>query len=152
MLAEFLGDCGEVCGALPREAVAQVPISVSGVGEIEAGFTFKNRVAARNALTCQTDCQQRIAHSCAFAHGTTAAAGTFEVTRSQVDTLGKGTVDLVRIQTHDLRDGSRGTKNTEQRTSMKSARQDGRDEIRGQAFHDLVAGHHASQKLGPSSA
>jgi len=35
---------------------------------------------------------------------------------------------------------------------MKSARQDRRDEIRGQAFHDLVAGHHASQELASRAA
>src|SRR5262245_61575117 len=53
MFAELLGDCGEVCGALPCEAVAQAPISVSGVGEIETGFALKDRVAARNTLSCQ---------------------------------------------------------------------------------------------------
>src|SRR5215468_12073972 len=81
VLAELLGDGGEVRVALTGEAVAQAPFPVSSVGEIEAGLAFEHRLSARYPLARQTDSKQRISYGRTFAHGATAAAAAFEVAR-----------------------------------------------------------------------
>jgi hypothetical protein len=137
---------------LAREAVAQTPFLVSGIGEIEAGLAFEGRLSTRYSLPCQADSQQRISYGRTFTHGATAAAAAFEVTRSQVHALGECAVNLSCIEAHDLGGSNRGPEDAEHGTGMKSPRQDGRDEIRPQSFHDLVAGHYTGQELAAGAA
>ena len=132
--------------------MAQAPFLVSGIGEIEAGLAFEDRLSTRYPLPCQADGQQRISYGRTFAHGATAAAAAFEVTRSQVHALGERAVNLVPIEAHDLGGRNRGPEDAEHGTGMKSPCHDGRDEIRRQAFHDLVAGHDAGQELAAGAA
>ncbi len=149
MLAELLGDGSEVRVSLARETVAQTPFLVSGIGEIEAGLAFEGRLSTRYSLPCQADSQQRISYGRTFTHGSTAAAASFEVTRSQVHALGECAVNLSCIEAHDLGGSNRGPEDAEHGTGMKSPRQDGRDEIRPQSFHDLVAGHYSVRNSRP---
>src|SRR5262249_12190136 len=60
MPAKICGDGGKVCVARARETVAQMPVPVAGVSEIEAGLALENRIAARDALAREADGQQRI--------------------------------------------------------------------------------------------
>jgi hypothetical protein len=142
-----LSDGGEVGRELPCEAVRQTPFLVARVGEIKSGFAFEHRLATWNALARQAYGEQRIAHRSTFAHRATAAATTLQVGCSQVDALCERAVNLVLFQPHDLGDGRCGTEDAEQGTGMETPRQDGRDKIRGEAFHNLVAGHDAGQEF-----
>src|SRR5262249_8207300 len=146
-LAELFGDGGEVRVAVAGEAVAQAPFPVSGIGEIEAGLAFEDRLAARYPLACQTDGEQRISYRRAFAHRATSAAAAFEVAGSEVDALGERAVNLFGVEAHDLGERNGGPENAEHRTGMKSPRQDGGNEIRRQTIRDLVTRHHAGQKF-----
>jgi hypothetical protein len=108
---------------LAREAVAQTPFLVSGIGEIEAGLAFEGRLSTRFLAVPG---RQPAAHFVGrtFAYGATAASAAFEVTRSQVHALGERGVNLFGIEAHDLGGSNRAPEDAEHGTGRKSPCQD----------------------------
>ena len=100
---------------LAAEAVRESAEVVACIRVVEASLTLERRLAARNTVLGHRDRQQGIAHGGAFADRASAAASALQIAARQIDALGDGAVDLLGVQTHELRRGNRGAEDTEDR-------------------------------------
>ena len=105
------------------------------------------RFRRRACLLRQRHGQQRVAYRAALAQRPAAAAGALQVAGREVDALGDGAVDLLRVEALDLRRSDRRAEDAEHRPGVEAARHHRRDEVGGHALHDLVARDDAGDVL-----
>ena len=144
--AETFGDLVQIGAVVAGEAVAQLAEIVAGVGVVEAGIAFQRRFAAGRAMLRQRHGEQRIADGAALAQRTAAAARALQIAGRQIDALGDGAVDLVRVEALDLRRRDRRAEDAEHRSGVEAARHHRRDEFGSHALHDLVGGGDGGEK------
>ena len=130
-----------------HEAVGEAALVVAHVGVIEAGVAFQDGLAAHVSLPGQRHRQQCVPDRRPLAQRATAAARALEIAAGQARAERDRAVHLVLGEAQHLRGGDRGTEDAEHRTGVKPARHHRRDEVRGQPFHDLVAGDQAGDEI-----
>ena len=126
---EIFGDFVQVRLIIRGETVSENTEIIAGIGVVKAGFAFENGLAARCAVFRHSHCEEGISDGAPFAERAPATSDTFQISARQIHALCNGTVNKVCIESDDLGVGDGGTKNSENRTRMESARHHGWNEI-----------------------